>query len=131
MGWFYSGQVPGTKVTYQIKAVESNDNVTISARTYTYVIFKPTDGVKTLLVFNGLSYDGDQGNANEYPQNWIFGVNADGSKPEFYKFTKDVWAYGPLSEELVNNYDNILELAGSPNGPSFYNRRRSCSLACR
>jgi hypothetical protein len=115
------GQTPGTKVTYFVKAADMNNNITVSQRTYTYVIFAPTPGVNTLLVFNGLSYDGNQDNVNEYPQNWIFGVNADGANPEFYKFKKDVWAYGPLSAQLVNSYDNVLEIAGSPNGPKTYN----------
>jgi len=115
------GQAAGTKVTYYVKAVDMNDNVAVSGKTYTYVIFAPTPGVNTLLVFNGLSYDGIQDNLNEYPQNYMYGVNADGANPELYKFKKDVWAYGPLSAQLVNNYDNILEFACSPSGPKVYN----------
>jgi hypothetical protein len=112
-GDVYTGAIPGqavgTTIDYKIMAVDVNDNVSYSPLSYSYYIFAPTPGVTTLMVLNGWSFDNDPANLNEYPQNYYFGI----SYPplEVYPFKHDIWAYGPLSAELVNNYTNILEFA--------------------
>ena len=112
-GDVYTGAIPGqavgTTINYKIMAVDVADNVSYSAKSYQYFIFAPTPGVSTLLYLNGYTFDNDMTNLNEYPQNYYFGV----SYPplEVYPFKHDVWAYGALSAELVNNYTNILEFA--------------------
>ncbi len=103
------GQPGNTKVTYIIKAY-FNDNSIISPEEIVYFIFVPT--TNTLLVFNGLYYTP---NSNLYPQDYYFGVS-DFTNYTVRQFPRDVWAYGPLTDELVNFYDNIIEITTpSPN----------------
>ncbi|RJP71481.1 MAG: hypothetical protein C4539_04995, partial [Ignavibacteriales bacterium] len=103
------GQPGNTKVTYIIKAY-FNDNSIISPEEIVYFIFVPT--TNTLLVFNGLYYTP---NSNLYPQDYYFGVS-DFTNYTVRQFPRDVWAYGPLTDELVSFYNNIIEITTpSPN----------------
>ena len=105
----YSGDIPGqgagTEVSYYVEAADVNSNVAQSATSYTYTVFAPTPGIKTLLVFNGL------GTVNGYPAAYYFG---DWPNSYFMDFDHDSWAYGPLSiladAGLLDNYTNIIEI---------------------
>jgi len=66
------------------------------------------------LVFNGLPDAG-------YPSDYYFGS---GDWPNSYStlsFDHDVWAYGNLTDGLVNNYDNIIEIATNIGGAGDVN----------
>jgi hypothetical protein len=94
------GQAPGTTVDYKVVATDVNGN-TFEAGPWEYEIFQPQN--ETLLVFNG--YDKPTG----YPQSYYFGHD-DFVNYTPYPFAKDVWSYGPLTAELVNYYNNIIEI---------------------
>lgn len=102
------GQQPGTKVTYRIKASDVNGNIAISNKWYPYFVFVPTSGVSSLLVFNGMNPD----ELNKYPMTSYFTQDEPG---KVNKWSLDVWAYGALTTELVNNYTNIFEISNSEN----------------
>ena len=98
------GAEPGTKVVYYVSYINSSGEMFWS-EFHHYEIPKLTSSVN-LVVFNGFS------TISGYPQSYYFGYNgatADGS--EIIKFPKDIWAYGPLTKELVDNYQNIFEIA--------------------
>ncbi len=111
-GDFYKGSIPGqqpgTKVTYRIKAKDVSGNVSYSNETYNYNIFAATTGTKSLLVFNGFN----QNEIDKYPMNSYFKLDEPGKA---FTWPRDVWAYGPLTTELVNNYTNIIEICSSEN----------------
>jgi len=105
------GQQGNTKVTYVIKAYFNNNSI-ISPEEIVYFIFVPTPNTNTLLVFNGSNYEPG---TKLYPQDYYFGVS-DFTNYTVRQFPHDVWAYGPLTDELVNYYDNIIEITTpSPN----------------
>jgi Secretion system C-terminal sorting domain len=108
---FYSayipGMPPGTEVTYIIKATDVNGN-TATSLPVVYNIFMAEN--PNLVVFNG--YDNESG----YPQEYYFGPDISGGSSEF---PHDVWAFGPLTTELVDNYTNIFEFTTT--GPEDYN----------
>jgi len=106
------GQEPGSVVAYQIKASDVGGNEKVSDFSGSYVIFKPDPNSNTLVVFNG------QSAVSGYPQSYYFGIG-DFANYEVRDFNHDVWAYGPLSTELVNNYTNIVEIC-TPQ-PNDYN----------
>lgn len=88
---FIPGQKPGTKVHYHFSVTFLDQE-----RTYTFIgseyeIFEPKSDI--LLVLNGW---------NDY------GYPADYYLPPDIEY--DRWAYGPLSEKLVDNYYTIIEL---------------------
>ena len=107
----YSGEIPGqvtgTQITYRIQATDVNGNVSITLPVV-YNIFGPEN--PNLVVFNG--YDTESG----YPQDYYFGEDVQSGTTEF---AHDVWAFGPLTMELVENYNNIFEYATT--GPADYN----------
>ena len=98
------GANPGQVVSYYYKAVDVNSNESTTL-TYSYSIYKPTDGVKSLVVFNG-------GTGKGYPGAYYFRQDTN--------FIFDKWAFGALTEELVNNYQHIFEICTG--GPNDYNR---------
>jgi hypothetical protein len=106
----YTGEIPAqaplTTVEYYVEATDVTGLTTVSS-THSFYIFAPTPGYKTLVVLNGYSaVDG-------YPQNYFFGPDI---QSDSTYFEHDTWAYGPLTTELVNNYDNIFEICnGAPN----------------
>ncbi|MBZ0201137.1 MAG: T9SS type A sorting domain-containing protein [Ignavibacteriaceae bacterium] len=108
------GQVPGTKVTYTVDATDVQGNMSTSLSSYTYLIFAPNPVNKTLVVFNGYDFK-----TSGYPQDYYFGIG-DYTNYGTLAFNHDVWAYGPLSAELVNHYFNVIEISNS-NGPAEYN----------
>ena len=110
------GQSPGTSITYYIEILDDDGNFILrSFETYTYNIFKSNTQNKTLLVFNGFNYVPDG-----YPQEYYFGTG-DFVNQTTYNFNHDVWAFGPLTQELVDNYLNIIEISNSAEGPEVYN----------
>ena len=112
IGDSYTGNLPGqqagTKVTYRAKAVDVNGNTSFSSELYSYYVFEPTPGVKSLLVLNGMVPEG----INQFPMNSYFVLEEPG---KVNKWTHDVWAYGALISELVNYYTNIFEICSSDN----------------
>ncbi len=109
------GQSPGTKITYTVDATDVQGNSSTSLSSFSYLVFKPTPGFKTLVVFNGFDFK-----ATGYPQSYYFGIG-DYANYNTLEFDHDVWAYGPLTTELVNYYTNIVEISSSLNGPADYN----------
>ncbi len=103
------GQSPGTQVDYYITAKDVNGNESQS-KTYTYYIFQPT--ANNLLVFSG--FDKPTG----YPQSYYFGHDDFTGYSTVY-WDHDVWSYGAVTSELMNNYTNVFEIATK--GPSVDN----------
>ncbi len=104
------GQSPGTTVIYYIVAEDVGGKVTETTK-YSYKIFLPTKSV--LVVFNGL---GDAG----YPQEYYWRKFDMNNPYDFFDKYADVWAYGALTSELVEYYDDIFEICTG--GPLVYNR---------
>ncbi len=98
------GQVPGTTVYYYIEATDNNGNARESW-VYSYVIFKPTH--PTLFVYD----DGTLSVTNAKVYYW-YGADPNG----IYPF--DTWpaAYGPVTTELLNNYEIVVHVMGG--GPT-------------
>jgi len=105
----YTAQIPaqtaGTTVIYYVEATDLGAHTTVGSNNSFY-IFAPTPGVNTLVVLNG--YNTTDG----YPIDYFFGEKIAGSTADF---DHDVWAYGAVTEELLNNYSNIFEICnGAP-----------------
>jgi hypothetical protein len=105
------GQQPGTEVTYWIEVEDVAGNAATSAISVTYNIFETVYN-NALLVFNG--YDSPTG----YPQSYYFG-KGDFSGYTVQDWDHDVWCYGPLTEELLSAYNNVIEFCTL--GPAFDN----------
>ncbi len=103
------GQQPGTTVDYKVVATDVNGN-TSEAGPWEYNIFQAVES--TLLVFNGFNKPAG------YPQSYYFGQD-DFVTYSTYPFLMDVWAYGPLTADLVDNYTNIIEITTA--GPTAIN----------
>lgn len=119
----YVGEIPGqpsgSEINFYVGPVEQIECIdVIESASHSYRIFQATES--NLLVFNG--FDSPTG----YPQSYYFGAGywPDGGPNGESEYTTldwphDVWSYGPLTEELVNNYENILEICTS--GPNHIN----------
>jgi len=109
------GQAPGSEITYWIEATDVNGNGSSTVEV-TYSIFD-IENPNALVVFNGFA-----GNSG-YPQDYYFGAtvypNEVGSGPFTITWDHDVWAFGPLTEELVSSYNNIIEITSD--GPADIN----------
>lgn len=105
----FTGQLPAGSVgdvyTYWVEAEDVEGLTAVPSNPTTFKIYEPTPGVPSLVVFNGNDGSG-------YPEEYYFRKAAD--------FVYDVWAFGPLTTELVNNYTHIFEIC--LNGPADYNR---------
>ncbi|MCB9205926.1 MAG: T9SS type A sorting domain-containing protein [Ignavibacteriales bacterium] len=99
------------EITYYFKAVEIDGTIWESIP-ISYKIFKPTENVNTLLIFNGLPESG-------YPSSYYFGQD-DFIDNIPIDFPHDVWAFDEFDSTLVNNYQNIFEITS--NGPNYYHR---------
>jgi len=101
-------QTPGTEIQYKINAVDVEGLPALETVPVSFTVFA-VNNPEALLVFNGL-----EGTAG-YPQDFYFGS---GDYPNSFSalgWTHDRWAFGPLTEELVNGYQNIIEIcAGGP-----------------
>ncbi|MCF6271370.1 MAG: T9SS type A sorting domain-containing protein, partial [Melioribacteraceae bacterium] len=109
------GQVAGTTISYSVEATDVLGLHTRWARDVTYKIFA-IENPNALLVFNGPDA------ASGYPQSYYFGGgNYPYGDPKYalLAWDHDSWAYGALTEELVNGYNNIIEIATS--GPAAIN----------
>ncbi|MCF6270164.1 MAG: T9SS type A sorting domain-containing protein [Melioribacteraceae bacterium] len=103
---YIPGQTPGTVVTYSVEATDIQGYYSRWARDVTYHIFK-VENNNALLLFNGPE------GVSQYPQSYYFGSgNYPYGNPMYaaLDWNHDVWAFGALTEELVNNYDNIIEI---------------------
>ena len=101
----YSGVIPGqavgTHLDYYVQATDVAGNSSES-RHLSYFIFGAAS--TNLMVFNG--YSSPAG----YPQAYYLGQD------DFTSYTTvgwdhDVWSYGPLTTELLNNYTNVIYIA--------------------
>jgi len=88
------GQQPGTKVEYTIEAIEVNGDTTKWSRNVTYNIFKQTE--EGLVVMNG-------GFDSKVQYHFV-------KDSTYYLWGYDIWAYGPLTSEMINNYTYIVEI---------------------
>ncbi len=103
------GQAPGTHVTYYVWAVDVEGNESQTGM-FGYNIFEPT--APSLVVFNGYT------NPTGYPQSYYFGHD-DFTGYSVIDWWHDVWSYGALTPELLNNYNNVFEIATA--GPNDIN----------
>ena len=106
---FYEGYIPHfacSLIEYWVEAEDVNGNKSES-KNYKFSFFCPER--KSLLVLNGYT------EPTGYPQSYYFG-------PNFFDYRQDmdIWSYGPLSKELVNNYKYIFE--NTTSGPNDYNK---------
>lgn len=108
-GYNFIGEVPGfeggTRVFYQYEAEETNFNLMNFTTEYRYSVFTPS-GAPTLVVFNGFPPV-----PSGFPQDYYF---SEVIYNHSFNFEHDVWAYGPLFKELVDNYKNIIEICEDP-----------------
>jgi hypothetical protein len=104
----FSGELPGftrgTEIIYKIFAEDINGLTSESVEKESF-LFKP-DCNAILLVFNGYS------ETVGYPQSYYFGIG-DFDTFTTFPFLNDRWSYGPLTDELVNFYKNIIEITTS------------------
>jgi len=105
----YEGYIPHfacSEIEYWVEAEDVNGNKSES-KSYKFLFFCPER--KSLLVLNGYT------EPTGYPQSYYFG-------PNFFDYRQDmdIWSYGPLSKELVNNYKYIFE--NTTSGPNDYNK---------
>jgi len=107
--------VPGDQYTYYVRATDVEGLEAIPSSPVTFNIFEATTN-NVLVVFNGFTAPAG------YPQSYYWG-NGDWAVDGSYGmavFSHDVWSYGPLTAELVNKYNNIIEI--TTNGPNDNNR---------
>ena len=113
---YFIGTIPaytsGTNIDYYVTAVDTFQvpRCTGQSIRYDYTVISPHSS-EMLVVFNGLD------TAIGFPQRYYFGPD-DPANPTFY-YSNDAWAYGPLTMDLVSNYNNILEICTS--GPNDIN----------
>ncbi|MFZ1518072.1 MAG: T9SS type A sorting domain-containing protein [Ignavibacteriaceae bacterium] len=101
-------QAPGSTVEYYLEATDVANQTSVSA-TKSFYLFEPS-GAPTLVVLNG--YTATSG----YPIDYFFGPDIQSGD---FSFDHDVWAYGPLTTDLLNNYDNLIEICNA--APADYN----------
>jgi hypothetical protein len=95
-------------VEYYIEATDITALTKVS-ETKKFRIFEPTTAT-TLVVLNGYT------SITGYPQDYLFGSEIKGGG---IYFEHDTWAYGPLTLDLLNNYDNLIEICNG--APQDYN----------
>jgi len=103
------GQEPGTTIMYQIYAEDVEGNG-ITSGALSYFIFKQVNN--TLVLFNGTSTVGG------YPNAYYFGID-DFANYAVADFPHDSWAYGEATADLLNLYDNIIEITANNSGPAY------------
>lgn len=104
------GQTGGTKVTYRITAKDVSGNESISEEVFSYLIFSPTPEVNSLLVLNGFNEPDEL----KIPDVKYFAI--DPSSEILFDWKHDIWCYGPLTSELADKYNNIIEITNSGDG---------------
>ena len=104
-------QSPDTDVLYFIEATDVESN-SVSTATNTFFVFGPS-GASTLVVFNG--HEGVAG----YPQEFYWGSGEWPANFNTLTWDHDSWAYGALTDVVVDNYTNIIEI--TTNGPGVIN----------
>ena len=109
----YTGELPGfpagTLVSYNYVATDTIRMYSTETPIIGYRIFG-SSGANTLVVLNGY-YQTDG-----YPQDYFFGPDIQSGNSTF---AHDTWAYGPLTSDLLNNYDNLIEICNG--APDDYN----------
>ncbi len=112
----YTGELPGfpagTMVSYYFEATDTLRMNTSRTPEINYSISRPP-WANTLVVFNGFT------TPTGYPQEYYFGSGEWPNNDNTLIFDHDVWAYGPLTAELLSNYRNVLEIC--TNGPNDIN----------
>jgi hypothetical protein len=97
-GDIWSADIPAqssnTTVTYSISAFDVTDLYSKSTSAHFY-IFQPS-GANTLVIFNGFD------ELTGFPQDDYFGPSV--------SFEHDSWNYGAATTDLLNNYDNVIEI---------------------
>jgi hypothetical protein len=102
------GQQPGTEVSYYVSATDVNQNESrFPLGTIDYRIFLVTRN--NLIIING---EADSG----YPTAYQMGVTFHDAG--YAAWDCDLWAYGQVTPELLENYDNIFEF--TLGGPDTY-----------
>ena len=101
-------QAPGSTVEYYLEATDVAGQIKVG-ETRSFYLFQPS-GAPTLVVLNG--YTATSG----YPIDYFFGPDIQSGD---FSFDHDVWAYGPLTTDLLNNYDNLIEICNA--APADYN----------
>ena len=108
-GFHFIGEIPGYPenklVMYIYEANETTYNLNYTTVSYSYQEFIPS-AAKTLLVLNGYNY------ANGFPQSFYFGSGEWPANLKTLDFQHDTWSYGKLTPELLNYYDNVIEICG-------------------
>jgi hypothetical protein len=95
----------GTEVTYFVEVINVEGSSDKSLERV-YQIFEPSPGINTLLLFNGFD------EAEGFPQSYYFGKD-DFENYTTLDFPHDTLASVELTEVLLNNYDNLIEIAAS------------------
>jgi PKD repeat protein len=100
---YIPGQALGSTVYWSLTATDVNGNST-SSGTFSYFIFQPTAGATLLFNNQEVLY----GNMLYIPYVYFYWGWSDSDY--------DIWdlSYGNLTEELVSNYDVIIELGSEP-----------------
>jgi hypothetical protein len=100
----FTGQIPAqpgnTMVTYRIRATDVT-NQTATTTPVNFYVFEPS-GANTLVIFNGFD------NLTDFP--------VDSYWPSNVSFEHDSWNYGAATENLLNNYDNVIEIWNEGDG---------------
>jgi len=104
-------QPAGSSPDYFISAEDVGGNIS-NSETFSFTVGGPF-GATNLLIFNGLN------TALGYPQNYYFGPNYADHLPIGSYLGFDIWAYGKVPIEVLNNYENVFEFCLS--GPADYN----------
>jgi hypothetical protein len=114
----FKGMIPGaargTTVYYYVSYTNAS-GVLFESESQYYIIPKITISTN-LVVFNGFT------TPSGFPQSYYFGHNgATEDTSEVITFPQDRWAYGKLTKELVDNYQNIFEITTT--GPKDINNQ--------
>jgi Secretion system C-terminal sorting domain len=109
----FEGYIPHSEcstIEYWIEAIDVN-NYKNESQSYSYRLFCPSN--RTLLVFNGFNQP------SGYPQSYYFGQDDFGNYTTI-DFPHDAWAFGPVTKELLENYNTVIEICS--NNPTDDNR---------
>lgn len=102
----YAGDIPGGSagqvIAYYVVATDVQGNPTTSG-SVTYNIFAKSAGSQFLLALNGLS---EKGYPGEYYFYDIFNYGG-------MDYNYDIWAFGPLTAELLNAYNTVIEVTSN------------------
>ena len=110
----YKGTIPEQQVGYTyyyISATDINGNYSES-RVYSFMVGGLYNR-NNLLIFNGADYQGG------FPFDYYLGPNCRNQEPFGSYLDLDIWSYGQVPAELLENYQNVFEIC--VNDPTDYN----------